>query len=187
MTRVLAALLLVAVACVLAVAVVGWRERPAPADLIVVLGSQLHHGAPSRRLAARLGCGLALWRAHEAATIMVSGGTDRGGLHEARAMRDWLEARGVPATAIVVDDAGHNTWHTARNARAWLQAHGGTRAIAVSQYFHLLRCRLAFRRAGIAHVSCAWPRFFEWRDLYSTAREVPALVKYALRPAGSPE
>jgi uncharacterized SAM-binding protein YcdF (DUF218 family) len=171
-----------ALAAMAAVAWLGLRQRPRPADLIVVLGAELKPDrTPSARLVARLQCGREAWGAGLAPAIMVSGGPERG-TNEAPVMAAWLAAHGVPAPAIVVDPAGANTWLTAIHARAWLTAHGARRALVVSQYFHLPRCRLAFARLGVSQVSAAAPRWYEARDLFALAREVPALVKYALRP-----
>ena len=41
--------------------------------------------------------------------------------------------------------------------------------------------RLAMRRFGLSPVYTASADYFEWRDLYSTFREGPAYLKYALR------
>ena len=101
-------------------------------------------------------------------------------------MKRWLVAHGVPDSVVVEDPLGHNTWETARFTRAWLAAHGGHSAIAVSQYFHLPRCRLAFDRFGIAPVATAAPAFVEWREVYSAPREVLGLVEYAVRPSPQP-
>jgi uncharacterized SAM-binding protein YcdF (DUF218 family) len=175
------ALALFSIACGLVVAL-GLRDRPGPADVGIVLGTELAaDGSPSWRLAARLDRGLEAWRAGLVPVLIVSGGRDRSGWDEAPAMRRYLVERGVPDSCVVVDPHGRNTWLTARNARAWMDAHGARRALVVSQYFHLLRCRLAFARHGLPDVLTACPRGFEPRDLLATAREVPALVKYALR------
>ena len=97
-------------------------------------------------------------------------------------MRDYLLARGVPAARIVVDSLGNDSWATARHASAYMREHGYTRALAVTQYFHVPRTLLALRRQDVADVSGGYPRFFEWRDLYSVFRELPAMAWYALRP-----
>lgn len=174
--------LALALAAMAAVAWLGLRQRPRPADLIVVLGAELKPDrTPTARLVARLQRAREAWNAGLAPAIMVSGGPERG-TNEAPVMAAWLVAHGVPAQAIVVDAAGVNTWLTAIHARAWLAAHGARRALVVSQYFHLARCRLAFARLGVSQVSAAAPRWYEPRDLFALAREVPALVKYALRP-----
>jgi hypothetical protein len=50
-----------------------------------------------------------------------------------------------------------------------------------SQYFHIPRCRLAFHQFGVPIVYYAHANYFEWNDIYSLAREVFAIVYYALR------
>ena len=57
--------------------------------------------------------------------------------------------------------------------------------VAVSQYYHLARCRLLLKQAGFEDISSSYARYFEWRDLYSTAREVPAYLRYLILPNGS--
>jgi uncharacterized SAM-binding protein YcdF (DUF218 family) len=160
----------------------GLRDRPGRADVGVVLGSLVRSdGTPRAGLAARLDRGLAAWRAGLVPRLIVSGGFDRSGWNEAPGMRRYLLERGVPDSCIVVDPRGQNTWLTARNTRAWMDARGLRRVLVVSEYYHLPRCRLAFARHGLPAVFTLHARHVELRDLYATAREVPALVKYAVR------
>ena len=177
----LAALLLFAASA--GVELDGHRERSGHGAVAVILGNRVNDdGRPSARLAARLECGLREWREHRAPHLIVSGGIFRG-VDEAHVMKGWLLAHGVPDSVVTEDPHGRNTWESARFTRAWLAAHGAHSAIAVSQYFHLPRCRLAFARHGIDTVYTAGPDFAEWRDVFSAPREVLGLVKYALRPA----
>jgi uncharacterized SAM-binding protein YcdF (DUF218 family) len=97
-------------------------------------------------------------------------------------MRAYLMRQGIPADSIVVDSAGRDTWATARNASAFMRDRGLSSAIVVTQYFHLPRAMLALRRFGVRDVTGAYPRFWEGRDIYSIAREVPAFVWYCIRP-----
>ncbi|KAF1029127.1 MAG: hypothetical protein GAK40_00626 [Burkholderia plantarii] len=93
-----------------AVAVAGWQVRPHPAQLAVVLGNKVYRdGTPDRRLAARLGSALDLYRRGQCEWILVSGGIETTGTNEADAMRAWLVARGVPAGRIIVDELGDDT------------------------------------------------------------------------------
>jgi uncharacterized SAM-binding protein YcdF (DUF218 family) len=57
----------------------------------------------------------------------------------------------------------------------------------VSQYFHLPRARLALERFGISPVYSAHAHFFEWRDLYSSPRELAGYVRYYLRSYDYPK
>lgn len=174
-------------ACVLlaaaALAVTGLVAGTRNADVAVVLGNTVQaDGHPSPRLAARLDRAYDCYAASQCRVLFVSGGVDPAGTDEAAAMRDYLLARGVPADRIVVDSAGVDTWATARHASAYMREHGYTRALAVTQYFHVPRTMLALKRHGVAEVGGGYPAFFELRDLYSIFREVPAVALYIFRP-----
>lgn len=174
--------------CCALVALDGLQERVEKADAIVVLASLVKkHDVPSARLVARLQRGLDLWRAGVAPVIVVSGGVTREGIDEAAEMRTWLLGHGVPDSAIVADPSGRNTWATAAFVQRWLGEHGGTRVVAVSQYFHLSRTRLALRRHGVAWVGSSPARILEWRDLYSLPRDTWGLFVYAFRPVTGKE
>ena len=153
-------------------------------DVAVVLGSKVNpDGTPSPRLAARLGRALELYEDGWTPRILVSGGTGVEGVPEGTAMKQWLVARGVPETAVIVDDLGVDTGATARNTAVLMRARGLRSVIVVSQYFHISRTRLAFAKAGLDDVGSAHPAYFEARDLYSIAREIPGYAGYLLRPS----
>ncbi|SPT42450.1 DUF218 domain [Achromobacter spanius] len=165
-----------------ALATTGLLTRTRPADVAIVLGNTvLPSGEPSPRLAARLDRAYDCFAARQCRILFVSGGIDPAGADEAAVMRSYLLARGVPADRIVTDSAGNNSWATARHASAYMREHGYTSALAVTQYFHVPRTMLALRRHGVADVSGGYPRFFEWRDLYSVFRELPAIAWYGWR------
>ncbi|KXJ65891.1 hypothetical protein AXY46_13795 [Achromobacter xylosoxidans] len=177
---ILAALVLLAA---FALAAIGLMTGARHADVAVVLGNKVEPGGqPSPRLAARLDRAYDCYAASQCRILFVSGGVDPAGTDEAAAMRDYLLARGVPPDQIVVDSAGVDTWATARHASAYMREHGYTRALAVTQYFHVPRTMLALKRQGVAEVSGAYPAFFEMRDLYSVFRELPAVALYIFRP-----
>lgn len=160
----------------------GLLTEARPADVAVVLGNAVYpDGSPSPRLAARLDRAWQCYEQRQCGLIFVSGGVEASGTDEAAAMRSYLMRRGVPADRIAVDSAGGDTWATARNANAFIRDHGLSSAIVITQYFHLPRAMLALSRFGVRDVSGAYPRFFEGRDLYSIAREVPALIWYCIR------
>jgi vancomycin permeability regulator SanA len=154
-----------------------------PADVAIVLGNTVEaDGQPSPRLAARLDRAYDCFAASQCRVLFVSGGIDPAGADEAAVMRDYLLTRGVPADRIVTDSAGVNSWATARHASDYMRDHGYVSALAVTQYFHVPRTLLALHRHGVTDVSGGYPRFFEWRDLYSVVRELPAVAWYAFRP-----
>ncbi len=159
----------------------GLSDEDVPADVIVVLGNHVSpEGVPARRLVLRLERALAAYRAGLAPTIIVSGGQDPGSPHEATVMRDWLIARGVPEGHVVEDRSGINTRKTAEFVAAWLSAHDETSAIAVSQYYHVSRCRLALARAGVAATGAHADLELEAREPWSLLRELVGYYAYLL-------
>jgi len=166
----------------------GIYSRYDKADVAVIFGNALREdGTPKPILASRLDVGVSCFQAGDCPKLFVSGGIDGPGLNEATAMRDYLVARGVPAGRIIVDDQGDNTLATAHNAMRYMQENGISRVMLVSQYYHLPRAQLAFERVGAQQVYGAFPRSFRLLDLYSSSREVPAYVVYAIRLAINPD
>ncbi len=157
----------------------GSRDRLISAEAAVVLGTEVYaSGQPSPRLAARLDKGLELYRAGTVKTIIVSGGMGKSRVDEARAMAAYLAAKGAPASAVIIDGDGANTWKTAQFAAAYLQKEGFTGIIAVSQAFHIHRSVMALKAAGCPEVGWVSPDYWEWRDIYATLREIPATILY---------
>lgn len=166
-----------------AIVLSGVRDDARKADVAVVLGNKANpDGTPSPRLAARLDAAVDVYRRGLAGHVIVSGGVGREGVDESAVMKAYLVGKGIPAERIITDSLGINTAATARNAAEIMRRKGWSSAIAVSQYYHIPRCRLAFRRAGISPVYSAHARYFELHDLYSIAREV---VGYAAYRAGA--
>ncbi|MGE0713277.1 MAG: YdcF family protein [Planctomycetota bacterium] len=161
------------------------RERvPERAELGVVLGNRVEpSGEPSAVLGERLERALELYRAGRVERLLVSGGLGAEGFVESEVMARWLVARGVPRERVLEDPLGSTTFHTARHTVGLLRARGWRRVVAVSSDYHLLRCRLALRRAGVADedLGLAGSSSRRPRDLYAVPRELAGLVYYALR------
>jgi uncharacterized SAM-binding protein YcdF (DUF218 family) len=160
----------------------GLKERVEPADVAVVLGNEVYlSGEPSPQLKARLDRAVELFRQHFFPRIVVSGGIEKNGTDETLAMRQYLMRQGVPAEAILLDPRGSDTMNTAEDTVALMNQHGWKRIIVISQYFHLPRCQLAFRKAGVDHVLVSYARFFGWHDLWAITRELVAYPVYYLK------
>lgn len=157
----------------------GLRDDAQAADVAVVLGTTANpDGTPSPRLAARLDAAAGLYERRVVRNVIVSGGVGVEGVDESAVIKRYLVGRGIPAARIVADSLGLTTAATARNAAAIMRRNRWSGAVVVSQYFHVPRCRLALRRAGIAPVYSTHARYFEPRDLYSIAREVVGCPAY---------
>ena len=164
----------------------GLRESTFPAELAVILGNEVYaDGSVSPRLGARLDRGLALYNDGLCKKLIVSGGVGKSGQDEASAMAAYLIAHGISAKDIVMDHNGVNTWETANFTIRYMQENNLSSVIAVSQYFHVPRTRLALHQAdykGILHaVGGAYPKYMEIRDAFSLCREVAAVIMYLYR------
>ena len=153
----------------------GTRTPARQADVAVILGNKVNEdGTLSPRLEKRLEAGLALYQNKLVDKIMVSGGLGKEGFYEADKMSDYLLSMGVPAEDILVDNLGNNTEATAQNSWSASRATPFKSVIVVSQYFHITRTKMLFRKMGFTEVQGASPHFREWRDLYSIPREFVA-------------
>ena len=118
-----------------------------PAEVALVLGAGVRRdGRPSRILAGRLDVALALYRSGLVEQLLVSGSPESRGYSEPVVMRDFLVSRGVPRTAVLLDESGVDTWCSCRGAAEVF----GLRAVTVvTTRFHLRRAVALCRRAGI--------------------------------------
>ena len=166
---------LVLVAC-------GLHDDIAHADVALVLGSKVElDGTPSPRLRTRLDRTLELFRGGWFSSILVSGGIGKEGYDEAVVMRDYLVSNGVPSGRIILDSHGDTTFASAKNTARIAKERDFKSVFVVSQYFHIPRARLALARCSVSVVHSAYAHFFEWRDIYSSARETAGYSSYLLR------
>jgi len=112
----------------------------------VVFGAAAPNGDPSPYLARRLDVALNLYRHGKVTVILVTGATAPH-YDEPTAMRDYLVARGVPASRIVRDFAGFDTWESCVRAK---KIFGVDRATLVTQDFHLPRALMLCHAAGVS-------------------------------------
>jgi vancomycin permeability regulator SanA len=160
----------------------GTTDHLGKADVALVLGNQVNpDGSPSPRLKARLDTAAALFQKGYFPMIIVSGGAGKEGVPEGTAMKSYLVGEGIPASAILVDDQGVDTQASAEHAAAILHQRNLQGVFVITQYFHVPRSKLALSKLGVSPIFNAHPRYFEARDIYSTARELPAYLKYLIR------
>lgn len=116
---------------------------------IVVLGAGLlPDGAIRPVLESRLNAALRLARRYPLTPIVVSGGVPQSGVTEARAMNDWLVARGVFPFRITQEDTSRSTVENAANTNRILAARGATGIVVVTSPDHLHRAMIDFRVAA---------------------------------------
>ncbi|MCS6854293.1 MAG: YdcF family protein, partial [Elioraea sp.] len=116
---------------------------------IVVFGFPVRpDGRPTPTLLRRIAAAVVAARRHPEARLLVSGGPSRGGPAEAEAMRAALLRRGVAAGRIVADRGARDTLDTVRAAARLIPR--GASVLAVTSRYHLPRCVVLLRLAGLA-------------------------------------
>jgi uncharacterized SAM-binding protein YcdF (DUF218 family) len=166
-----------------AVAVLVWssRDEARPAQAIVVLGAAQYAGKPSPVLRARLDHALDLWNRHLASLLILTGGTGSGDTtSEAAVGRNYAKKRGVPDSAILVENEGRTTSESMQAVAGMLEVRGLQSALLVSDPFHMLRLRILARRFGFTpytsptRTSPIWPNREErWKYIFSESLKAP--------------
>jgi uncharacterized SAM-binding protein YcdF (DUF218 family) len=129
----------------------GNRDDRQKADAIVVLGAAQYNGRPSPVFRARLDHAVDLYDAGVGRYLVVTGGKAVGDrTTEAAAARAFAIARGVPASAILVEDRGRTTLESLNAVATILREHQLGSAVFVSDRTHMLRVLRIARDQGIA-------------------------------------
>ena len=166
----------------LAIVASGLKENIQQADLAVVLGTMVkRNGMPTARLWARVAKSAELYHQGLVANILVSGSAVKGAYDEAQVMKHILLEQGIPEKAIYTDDQGDNTYLTAQNTARLMREKHWKSVMVVSQYYHLPRARLAFKRFHLSPVYSAKADLSEMRDFYAISREVLGYGYYLAR------
>jgi uncharacterized SAM-binding protein YcdF (DUF218 family) len=112
------------------------RSDPHHADAIVVMGAAQYDGVPSPDLEARLATALGLWDEGLAPVVVLTGSKEPGDqFTEAEAGARWLNAHGVPVSAMV-EVGGRNSYENLAQAAAILRPEGRTDVLVVTDGFH---------------------------------------------------
>lgn len=160
----------------------GMNDKIGVTDVAVVLGNKVElNGTPSKRLKSRLDRAIELYKENYFNYIIVSGGIGKEGFDEAVVMKDYLIEKGIPDSKIILDQMGYNSYMTAQNTKEIMSRMDLNSVTIISQFYHITRTRLAFRKVGIKDIYTSHARYFELRDLYSLVREYFGFYKYLLR------
>ncbi len=121
--------------------------RAEKADVIIVLSAGLSRDDPALDdfSKARVAAGVELWRAGVAPTLLMSGGPSPStGLHLAEALKREAIALGAPEWSILVEGNSISTFENARFTQEVARSERWSRAVIVSDDFHLLRAWALF-------------------------------------------
>ncbi|MEU1546736.1 YdcF family protein [Nocardia sp. NPDC005745] len=129
-----------------------------PVTAIVVLGyGLLPDGGMRPELIDRLHAGYAQALLAPFSPIIVTGGNARNGVTEARAMADWLIARGVPPARIELEPEADTTAQNAVRSATIMRAIGARDAVVITSADHMDRAVGTFHEAGVDVVGTVTP------------------------------
>lgn len=125
-----------------------FTARSVPAtDVALVLGAQIYpDGTPSPYLKGRLDLAQQLFETGKVRAILVSGDNGEEHYNEPDGMRNYLIRKGVPATKVVADYAGFDTYDSCVRAK---RIFGVDRLTVVTQGYHLPRAIATCRMVGV--------------------------------------
>ncbi len=159
----------------------GFNDELELCDAAVVLGNKVElNGRPSERLQGRLDKAAELYEKNYFEYVIVSGGTGKEGFDEAVVMKEYLVEKGISENKILLDSNGYNSYMTAENTKKIMDDMGFDSVMIITQFYHISRTKLAFRKAGIENIYSAHASYLDIRDVYSVVREFFAYYKYLL-------
>lgn len=148
---------------------------------IVIFGAAVRPGGePSGTMRRRVQAAVRFGSAQADALYVPTGGIGRYGPSEASLMAGLLRELGVPAARLLPEETGQDTLSSVLAVAALLRARGHAGPVyAATSAYHLPRCVLLLRLAGVAAHACPPPPGPASRDFrerwYWRLREVPAL------------
>lgn len=159
-------------------------KAPRPYEVIIVLGAAVWPSErPSSTMQRRVLHAVHLLQHGYAPYLLFTGGV---GVHppaEAEVMQRVASAQGLPASCLLQEVQATSTFTSALLCSALLRQRGWTRALVVTDGYHLPRTLLAFWSCGLRVAGSAVPgRPARWRRrgvLY--LREALALLWYGVR------
>lgn len=117
------------------------------APVALVLGAQIYpDGTPSPYLKGRLDTAKRLYDAGKVQAILVSGDNGDDHYNEPDGMRRYLIRKGVPASQVIADYAGFDTYDSCVRAK---RIFGVDELIVVTQGYHLPRALTTCRLVGL--------------------------------------
>ncbi|MCP4688167.1 MAG: YdcF family protein [Desulfobacterales bacterium] len=152
-------------------------------DAMIVFGAGVtRDGGPGPAIKRRVPRAARLFKQGFSKNIILTGGVGRHPPAEALVMKALALREGIPEERIVIEDKSASTFQSVINCleimqrRNWLSAH------IVTDPFHMLRCKLAFRMLGLKATGSStrggehdYPK---WKWIYYYLREMIAIPFY---------
>jgi len=151
-------------------------------DVIVVLGAaQNPDGTPGPAIARRVRHAAQAWRAGRAPLIMLCGGPTAIATSEAETMAEVARAAGVAGEALLLEEVSTRTLENAEQCRRVMNENGLSRALLVTDWFHMPRALYTFRAFAIEVTPDPVPTSWSAAVIASVFREWVARIDYRWR------
>jgi uncharacterized SAM-binding protein YcdF (DUF218 family) len=155
-------------------------------DVVIVLGAAVQRGGrPGPALRRRTIRGVDLVKRGHADCLLVTGGLGKFPPSEASVMRRLAMQRGLGADRILTEENGRSTFENVRQCVSIMRERGWSRAIVVSDAYHLPRALFVFRAFGIGVIGSPTKggKYANpvWKLWHYTLREFFAFVCYGVR------
>lgn len=151
-----------------------------PDAIIVIFGAAVRpDGQPSPTLRSRVEAAARFGVRFNHPLFLPTGAQGRHGDAEATVMAGLLRQAGLPNTAIIQENTGTDTLSSVRAVVQMLRAMPAAPVYACTSAYHLPRCLMLLRMAGVPARACppppvpaatSWSKRWYWR-----LRETPAL------------
>jgi vancomycin permeability regulator SanA len=159
----------------------GLHNYGGKADVAVVLGNTVFADSSlSPWLKGRVDKAWELYASGKIRKIFVSGGEGEYHVPEGDGMKRYLMMKNIPATDIIVDNRGKNTYMTARDFKALNDSMHFSSAILVTSFYHITRCKFIFWKLGYKNVHGVHSDTYFPEDGFKLLREFAAFYKYLL-------
>ncbi|MDR0308895.1 MAG: YdcF family protein [Coriobacteriales bacterium] len=163
----------------------GLTDYRTSVDAVVVLGAQVYpDGNLSPALAGRVDTAAELYQQGYTPVLIMSGGTGVEGVNEAQAMKGYAISKGVPDSAILLDENGVSTELTVQDTLPIIREQGFRRIGVVSSFYHLARVKMLYLSSGLNVFTIPCDGSKEGDSAFKSAlREVPGWWYYWFRSA----
>jgi uncharacterized SAM-binding protein YcdF (DUF218 family) len=158
------------------------RDETRPADAAIVLGAAVYGERPSPIFRERINHAIRLYQDGHVQHIIFTGGVGhRDEMAEAEVGRNYALARGVPATAVLIETISTNTQENLANAQAVAAENGLDSFLIVSTPYHMRRALTIADELGMEAYSSP-TRTIRWISPFTQTlaftREVVAFMAY---------
>ena len=158
---------------------------------VIVLGAGVNGTVPSLSLRVRLDAALAYIADKPDIPIVVTGSQGPGeDISEARCMADWLIARGIDESRILVEDQADNTRENIAFSKEMLFENGydtTAQFAVVSSDYHLCRAAMHWNLPGMVPVAAKMPEQYQYslltvnyyiREAFALAADLPEFLAF---------